>query len=38
VAQTATQALMPWMKENLVPLLASPIEATDGEVLVSDTA
>jgi hypothetical protein len=38
VAQTATQPLMPWMKENLVPLLASPIEATEGEVLVSDMA
>jgi hypothetical protein len=35
VAQTSTQTLMPWIKENLGPLLASPTEATDGEVLVS---
>jgi hypothetical protein len=35
VAQTSTQMLMPWIKENLGPLLASPTEATDGEVLVS---
>jgi hypothetical protein len=35
VAQTSTQTLMPWIKENLGPLLASPTEATDGTVLVS---
>jgi hypothetical protein len=35
VAQTSTQTLMAWIKENLGPLLASPTEATDGEVLVS---
>jgi len=38
VAQTSTQTLMPWIKENLGPLLASPTEATDGEVLVSGMA
>jgi hypothetical protein len=38
VAQTSTQTLMPWIKENLGPLLASPTEATDGEVLVSGVA
>ena len=38
VAETSTQTLMPWIKENLGPLLASPTEAVDGEVLVSDVA
>jgi len=36
IAETSTQTLMPWIKENLGPLLASPPEAIDGEVLVSD--
>ena len=36
VAEGSTQKLMPWIKENLGPLLASPTEATDGEVVVSD--
>ena len=36
VAETSTQTLMPWIKENLGPLLASPTEAIDGEVLVSE--
>jgi hypothetical protein len=35
VAQTSTQTLMPWIKENLGPLLASPTEATDGTVLIA---
>jgi len=35
VAQTSTQTLMPWIKENLGPLLASAPEAADGEVLVA---
>jgi hypothetical protein len=34
VAETSTQTLLPWIKENLGPLLASPTEAIDGEVLV----
>jgi len=34
VAETSTQTLMPWIKENLGPLLASPTEATDGSVVV----
>ena len=38
VAEGSTQKLMPWIKENLGPLLASPTEATDGEVVVSDFA
>jgi hypothetical protein len=38
VAETSTQTLMPWIKENLGPLLASPTEAIDGEVMVSDVA
>src|SRR5690348_13346013 len=36
VAETSTQKLLPWIKENLGPLLASPTEATDGEVVVSE--
>lgn len=35
VAQTSTQTLMPWIKENLGPLLDSPTEAIDGTVLIS---
>jgi len=34
VAEGSTQKLMPWIRENLGPLLASPTEAADGEVLV----
>lgn len=34
VAETSTQTLMPWIKENLGPLLASPTEAIDGTVVV----
>jgi len=37
VAETSTQTLLPWIKENLGPLLASPTEAIDGEVAVSDS-
>ena len=35
VAESSTQTLMPWIKENLGPLLASPTEAIDGTVIVS---
>lgn len=35
VAETSTQTLMSWIKENLGPLLASPTEAIDGMVIVS---
>jgi len=35
VADTSTATLMPWIKENLVALLASPTEPIEGEVLVS---
>jgi hypothetical protein len=38
VAEASTQKLMPWIKENLGPLLASPTEAIDGEVVISDGA
>lgn len=38
VAEASTQKLMPWIKENLGPLMASPTEPIDGEVLVSDSA
>jgi quinol monooxygenase YgiN len=34
VAETSTQTLMPWIKENLGPLLTSPTEAIDGTVVV----
>jgi len=34
VAEGSTQKLMPWIKENLGPLLAAPTEAIDGEVAV----
>jgi hypothetical protein len=35
VAESSTQKLMPWIKENLGPLLAAPTEAIDGEVAVT---
>jgi len=35
VADTSTATLMPWIKENLGALLASPTEPIEGEVLVS---
>ena len=35
VAESSTQTLMPWIKENLGPLLASPTEPFEGTVLVS---
>ncbi len=36
VAEGSTQHLMPWIKENLGPLLASPTEPIEGEVLISE--
>ena len=36
VAEGSTQKLMPWIKENLGPLLASPTEGIEGEVVVSE--
>ena len=36
VAESSTQTLMPWIKENLGPLLASLPEAVDGEVVISE--
>jgi hypothetical protein len=38
VAEGSTQKLMPWIKENLGPLLASPTEPIDGTVAVSFVA
>jgi hypothetical protein len=38
VAETSTATLMPWIKENLGALLASPTEPIEGEVLVSAVA
>lgn len=38
VAEGSTQKLMPWIKENLGPLLAAPTEAIDGTVAVSFAA
>ncbi len=36
VAEGSTAKLMPWIKENLGPLLASPTEPTDGVVLIAE--
>ena len=36
VAESSTQILMPWIKENLGPLLSSLPEAIDGEVVISE--
>jgi hypothetical protein len=38
VAEGSTQKLMPWIKENLGPLLAAPTEAIEGEVAVATMA
>lgn len=38
VADGSTQTLMPWIKENLGPLLAAPTEAIEGEVAVTAVA
>jgi antibiotic biosynthesis monooxygenase len=38
VAESSTQKLLPWIKENLGPLLASPTEAIDGEVVIHEIA
>jgi len=38
VAEGSTQKLMPWIKENLGPLMAAPTEAIDGAVVVSATS
>ena len=37
-AEESNQKLMPWVRENLAPLLASPTEATEGEVVISRVA
>lgn len=37
VAEASTPKLVPWIKENLGPLLASPTEAVDGNVLIAVT-
>ena len=36
VAEGSTQQLLPWIKENLGPLLASPTEPIEGEVVISE--
>lgn len=38
VAEGSTQQLLPWIKENLGPLLASPTEPIEGEVVISEVA
>ena len=38
VAEASTQKLMPWIKENLGPLLASPTEPIEGEVVIHEVA
>jgi hypothetical protein len=35
IAESSTQTLMPWIKENLGPLMVSPTEPFEGMVLVS---
>src|SRR5262249_7283922 len=35
VADASTQTLMPWIKENLGPLMAAPTDPINGTVLVS---
>src|SRR5262245_5574089 len=35
-AEDSNQKLMPWIRENLGPLLASPTAATEGEVVISE--
>jgi hypothetical protein len=35
VAEASTPKLMPWIKENLGPLLASPTQAIDGSVVIA---
>ena len=34
----STAKLMPWIKENLGPLLDSPTDPADGEVLIAELA
>jgi len=36
VAESSTQKLMPWIKENLGPLMASGTDPADGEVLIAE--
>lgn len=38
VADGSTQQLMPWIKEHLGPLLASPTEPLEGEVVIHEVA
>ncbi len=38
VAQSSTAQLMPWIKENLEPLMASGTDPADGKVLIAETA
>ncbi len=35
VAESSTQTLLPWIKENLGPLMLSPTEPFEGVVLLS---
>jgi hypothetical protein len=37
-AEASNAKLMPWIKENLGPLFASPTGATEGEVVISEAA
>ena len=37
VAEGATAKMMPWIKENLGPLMASGTDPTDGEVLIAES-
>jgi hypothetical protein len=37
-AEQSNAKLMPWIRENLGPLFASPTEATEGEVVITAVA
>src|SRR6266705_796028 len=37
-AEQSNAKLMPWIRENLGPLFASPTEATEGEVVITEVA
>ena len=36
VAESSTQKLMPWIKENLGPIMVSGTDPADGEVLIAE--
>jgi hypothetical protein len=36
VAEGSTAKLMPWIKENLGPIMTGPTDPTDGEVMIAE--